>query len=369
RNVRRSMIFPTTALNQIFRDVSPPPQCLPAVGTPPPAKLAGFRHIPLAAHHINTCTRPSRARMKTPGDVSGTSRARVFGKDAGARWLAKHDVKTARPWRGIISFTHLAREGRMTVTIGRRELLAALGGAAAAWPLAARAQQPGKVWRIGYVAGGSRSAACGSYGAFVQGMRELGYVEGKNFVIEWRSVEGRYERFPEIAAELMRLKVDIFVTGVTAALPALQRATTTIPIVMAYSTDPAGNGLVASLVHPGGNITGLAGSSDDSSPKQLELLTAILQNVSRIGLLGNPDTETYSSVLNNAQDAARKVGLSLVPIEARNSREIEDAFAAFAKQRVPAVMVAVDAVFFGQRWRIAELALANRLATMFALRE
>jgi putative ABC transport system substrate-binding protein len=251
----------------------------------------------------------------------------------------------------------------------RREFITLLGGAAAAWPIGARAQQAGKVWRIGYVAGVSRSAASGSYAAFVQGMRELGYVEGKNFVIEWRSVEGRYERFPEIAAELMRLKVDIFVTGVTAALPALQRATTTIPIVMAYSTDPVGNGLVASLVHPGGNITGLAGSSDDSSPKQLELLTTIVPNVSRIGLLGNPDTETYSSVLNNAQDAARKVGLSLVPIEARNSREIEDAFAAFAKERVPAVMVAVDAVFFGQRWRIAELALANRLATMFALRE
>jgi putative ABC transport system substrate-binding protein len=257
----------------------------------------------------------------------------------------------------------------MPVTIGRREVIAALGGAAAAWPLAARAQQTGKVWRIGYLAGVSRSAASGSYAAFVQGMRELGYIEEKDFVIEWRSVEGRYERFPEIAAELMRLKVDIFVTGVTAALPALQRTTTTIPIVMAYSTDPVGNGLVASLVHPGGNITGLAGSSDDSSPKQLELLTTIVPNVSRIGLLGNPDTETYSSVLNNAQDAARKVGLSLVPIEARNSREIEDAFAAFAKERVPAVMVAVDAVFFGQRWRIAELALANRLATMFALRE
>jgi putative ABC transport system substrate-binding protein len=181
-------------------------------------------------------------------------------------------------------------------------------------------------------------------------------------------VEGKYERFPEIARELVR-KVDVVVTGVTAALPALKRATTTIPIVMAYSTDPVGNGLVASLVHPGGNITGLAGSSDDSSPKQLELLATIVPNVSRIGLLGNPDTETYSSVLNNAQDAAQKVGLSLVPIEARNSREIEDAFAAFAKERVPAVMVAVDAVFFGQRWRIAELALANHLATIFALRE
>jgi ABC-type uncharacterized transport system substrate-binding protein len=257
----------------------------------------------------------------------------------------------------------------MTVTIGRRELLAALGGAAAAWPLAAGAQQAGKVWRIGYLSAVSRESSFRSYAALQQGMRELGYVEGKDFVIEWRSVEGKYERFPEIVGELVRLKLDVIVTGVTAALPALKRATSTIPIVMAYSTDPVGNGLVASLVHPGGNITGVAGSSDDSSPKQLELLTTIVPNVSRIGLLGNPDTETYASVLNNAQAAAQKVGLSLVPIKARNPQEIEDAFAAFVEQRVSAVMVAVDAVFFGQRWRIAELALANRLATMFALRE
>src|SRR5262249_47400310 len=179
RNVGRSMISPTTALNHFFRDVAPPPQCLPAVGTPPPAKLAGFRHIPLAAHHINTCTRPSRARMKTPGDVSGTSRARVFGKDAGARWLAKHDVKTARPWRGIISFTHLAREERMTVTIGRRELLAALGGAAAAWPLAARAQQAGKVYRIGFFSAGEPIQSKTRL-IVVNGLRELGWIEGKN---------------------------------------------------------------------------------------------------------------------------------------------------------------------------------------------
>jgi len=258
----------------------------------------------------------------------------------------------------------------MTVTIGRRKFVATLlGGAAATLQLAARAQQPGKTWRIGFLLSAPRSPTPGFYAAFVQGMRELGYVEGKDFIIEWRSVEGRYERFPELAAELVRLKVDVFVTGVTAALPALKQATSTIPIVMAYSTDPVGNGLVASLVHPGGNITGLTGSSDDSSPKQLELLATIVPNVSRIGLLGNPDTETYTSVLNNAQAAAQKVGLSLVPIAARNPREIEEAFAAFAQERVQAVMVAVDAVFFGQRQRIAELALANRLATIFALRE
>jgi putative ABC transport system substrate-binding protein len=252
--------------------------------------------------------------------------------------------------------------------VKRREFITLVGGAAA-WPLAARAQQAGKVWRIGFLSAVSRESSSSSYAALQQGMRELGYVEGKDFVIEWRSVEGKYERFPEIVGELVRLKLDVIVTGVTAALPALQRATSAIPIVMAYSTDPVGNGLVASLVRPGGNITGLAGSSDDSSPKQLELLTTLVPNVSRIGLLGNPDTETYSSVLKSAEDAAQKVGLLVVPTEARNPREIENAFAALAKERVPAVMVASDAIFYGQRQRVAELALNNRLPTMFSLRE
>jgi putative ABC transport system substrate-binding protein len=250
----------------------------------------------------------------------------------------------------------------------RREFITLLGGAVA-WPLAARAQQPGKVWRIGFLLSAPRSPTPGFYAAFLHGMRELGYVEGKDFIIEWRSVEGRYERFPELAAELVRLKVDVFVTGVTAALPALKQATSTIPIVMANSTDPVGNGLVMSLARPGGNMTGLTSSSDDSSPKQLELLATVVPNVSRIGLLGNPNSTTYPPVRKSAQDAARKAGFSLVPIEARSPQEIEKAFAAFAQERVQAVMVAVDAVFFGQRQRIAELALSNRLATMFALRE
>jgi len=253
----------------------------------------------------------------------------------------------------------------MAIHVQRRAFICGL----ALWPIVARAQQSPKLWRIGFLSAVSRESGSRSYAALQQGMQELGYVERKDFVIEWRSVEGEYERFPEIVLELVRSKPDVIVTGVTAALPALLRATTTIPIVMAYSTDPVGNGLVASLVRPGGNITGLAGSSDDSSPKQLELLTTIVPNVSRIGLLGNPDTETYSSVLKRAQDAAQKVGLSIVPMEARNPQEIEKVFAAFAEERMPAVMVASDAIFFGQRQRIAELALNNRLPTMFSLRE
>lgn len=250
----------------------------------------------------------------------------------------------------------------------RREFTAIIAGAAA-WPFVAHAQQTGKVWRIGFLSGASRSVVSNAYDAFVQGMRELGYVEGKDFVIEWRSVEGKYERIPETAAELMRLNVDIIVTATIAALPILKRTITTVPIVMANSTDPVGNGLVTTLARPGGNMTGLASSSDDSSPKQLELLAMVVPNASRIGLLGNPNNATYSSVLKNAQAAAKKAGLSLVSLEARSPQEIENAFAALAKERLPAVMVAADAVFFGQQYRIAELALANRLPSMFSQRE
>jgi putative ABC transport system substrate-binding protein len=253
--------------------------------------------------------------------------------------------------------------------VRRREFITLLGGAAVAWPLAARAQQASKVWRIGFLSGTSRSAVSGLYAGFQQGMRELGYVDGKDFVIEWRSVEENYERIPEIAAEFERLKVDVIVTAMGAALPTLQRAITTIPIVMATSTDPVGNRIVASLVHPGGNITGLANSADDSSPKQLELLTAVVPNVSRIAFFGNPNNTTYSPILKRAEAAAGKAGLSLEPVKASSPQEIENAFVALAKERVPAAMFAGDAVLFGNRWRIAELALRHQLATMFPQRE
>jgi putative tryptophan/tyrosine transport system substrate-binding protein len=250
----------------------------------------------------------------------------------------------------------------------RREFITLLGGAAA-WPLAARAQQAGKVWRIGLLSGASREPTSSNYEAFLQGMRELGYVEGRNFVMEYRFADGKYERFPELAAELVRLKVDVLVTGTAAAIRTLQRATTTIPIVLAYSTDPAGNGFVASLARPGGNITGLSGSSDDTSPKQLELVTTVIPTASRIGLLGNPASPTFAGVRPGAEIAAQKVGLTIVPVEARNPQEIESAFAEFDRQRVQAFIAAGDAVFFTHRQRIAELALSNRLPSMFPQRE
>jgi putative ABC transport system substrate-binding protein len=253
--------------------------------------------------------------------------------------------------------------------VRRREFITLVGGAAVAWPLAARAQQAGKVRRIGFIAGGSRALSFNIVAAFPQGMRELGYVEGKDFIMEWRFAEGSYERIPGFAAELVQSRVDIFVVGTGAGIRPVQRATSTIPIVMAYSTDPVGNGFVASLARPGGNTTGLAGSANDTSPKQIELLTTIVPKLSRIGFLLNPDNPNSSTVLASAGAAARIAGLVIVPVEARNWPEIESAFATFAGQSVGAIMAGADATLLLQRQRIAELALQRRLPSMFVNRE
>ena len=253
----------------------------------------------------------------------------------------------------------------------RRGFITLLGGAAM-WPLAARAQQPGTFRRIGFLYGSIPLTQLGSEDlsrAFIQGMLELDYLEGKDFVVEWRSAAGQYERLANLAAELARLKVDVIVTGSAAAVRPAQQATTTIPIVMAYSTDPVGNGFVASLARPGGNTTGLAGSSDNSAPKQLELLTIVMPRLSRVAILTNPHNPNSAAVIKSAQFAAEKVGLVVVPVEARSPEEIEDAFAAIAKQSIAAVVVGLDAAFFVHRQQLAQLALDNRLASMFPVRD
>ena len=253
----------------------------------------------------------------------------------------------------------------------RRAFITLLGGAAA-WPLAARAQQAGPLRRIGFLFAAALPAHFGSDGGgrgFTQGMRELGYLEGKDFVVEWRSAEGHYERLPDLAAELVRMKVDVIVTGSSPAVRPAQQATTTIPVVMGYSTDPVRNGFVASLAHPGGNTTGLAGSGDDSSPKQLELLATIVPGLSRVAFLTNPQSPTSLTIVKRAQSAAEKASLLVVPLEARNPQEIDDAFAALAKQNVAAVMIGLDPMFFAQRQQIAQLALRNRVASIFQVRE
>jgi putative tryptophan/tyrosine transport system substrate-binding protein len=203
----------------------------------------------------------------------------------------------------------------------RREVLGVLGSVAAASPLAARAQQPSKMRRIGFLLGAIPPAQFGSgpLAGFAEGMRTLGYVEGKDFVIEWRSAEGNYARLPDLAAELVRLNVDVIVLATGIAVRPAQQATSTIPIVMGYSVDPVGSGFVASLAHPGGNITGLAASIDDSAPKQLELLVTAMPSLTRVGLPINPGSTGAPPVLKSAYAAAQKAGLVIVPVEASNS--------------------------------------------------
>jgi putative ABC transport system substrate-binding protein len=251
----------------------------------------------------------------------------------------------------------------------RRREFVTLIGAAATWPLALRAQPAGKVWRVGFLGTNSHESNSNQYTGFLQGMRALGYVEGKDIVVEFGFADGDYERLPALAADLVRLKVDALLAGPTPAVRALQQATSTIPIVGVAMTNPVGNGLIASLAHPGGNTTGSAGSTDDTSPKQLELLAAVVPNASRIGLLWNPENQSTSTVLKVAQDAAQKAGLVLVPVEARNLQEIENAFPAFGRERVQAVMVPTDGVYAGHKERLASLALSHRLPSMFARSE
>jgi putative tryptophan/tyrosine transport system substrate-binding protein len=247
----------------------------------------------------------------------------------------------------------------------RREFISLLGGAAAAWPLAARAQQPAKVWRIGIIVEGMRSAA---YDGFLQGMDELGYVSGRNYVVEWRFADGRYLRTLELVADFMRLNIDLIFLGSPAMVYPVRQATRTIPIVMGYSSDPVASGFVPSLSHPGGNITGLASSGEDTSAKQLELLAAVVPNLSRVGLIQNPDNSSYSSILKSTQAAAQKTGLDLVPVDARVPQDIDDAFQVLTRERIEAVKVSSDRFFLTQQQRLADLALKHRLPSIFAER-
>ncbi len=253
----------------------------------------------------------------------------------------------------------------------RRELLIALGAAAFAAPFAAWAQQKGKVWRLGFLTARGRKDSLGSdeFDAFLRGMRELGYVEGKNLVIEWRFADGKYERLPELAADLVQLKVDLIVAGGTPAISAAQKSTTTIPIVITGVADPVGSGFVKTLARPGGNITGLSNISTDISPKLLEMLLSMVPKLSRVAVLVNPANPSHAIVLKYVQSAAQKTSTTIMPVEARNAPEIEKAFSAMARGKAGAVIVPRDALFIGQRRPIAELAAKHQLPSISALME
>ena len=233
-------------------------------------------------------------------------------------------------------------------------------------PLSAAAEQPAKVPRIGYLASTSPSPV---HDAFRQGLRELGYIEGQNTVVEYRWAEGKLERFPDLAAELVRLKVDVIVASTTAPALAAKNATTTIPIVIVYVADPVGRGLVASLARPGGNITGLSWGGIELSGKQLELLKEAVPKLSRVAVLTNPAGEFHRAVLREAEAAAGALAVQLQPFEVRDPTDFDSAFAAMTRARAGALLVPGDPMFFIQRTRVAHLAAKSRLPAMYGLRE
>ncbi len=237
-------------------------------------------------------------------------------------------------------------------------------------PLAADAQQAAKVPRIGGLVGASREMALHNIEAFRQGLRELGYVEGQSIAIEWRYADGKLERFPDLAAELIRLKVDVIVAGVTAAALAAKNATKTIPIVMGAVGDPIGSGLVASLARPGGNVTGPSLLAPELVGKQLELLRETVPGVSRVAVLSNPANPiSQKLMLTEAEVAARSLGVQLLILGPRGPDEFDSAFAAMIRERAGALLVLADVGFFHHRIRIAELVAKSRLPAMFGLRE
>jgi putative ABC transport system substrate-binding protein len=236
-------------------------------------------------------------------------------------------------------------------------------------PLTSTAQQAANVPRLGLLIPGSSSAFAPRIEAFRHGLRDLGYVEGRNIAIEYRFAEGQADRLPALVAELIRLKVDIMVIDGTAAIRAAQHATTTIPIVMALSGDPVGDGLVASLARPGGNITGLSMMIPEVSGKRLELLQEAVPKLSHVAVLWNPDFPGSTLAFKETQTAAHALGLQLQSLEVRRPDEFDQAFAAMTREHADALVVISNELFFGHRRQLAELTVRHRLPAMFHLRE
>jgi putative ABC transport system substrate-binding protein len=231
------------------------------------------------------------------------------------------------------------------------------------------AQQPKKIPRIGFLATASRSSMSARVEAFRQGLRELGYVEGKNIVIEWRYAEGQADRLPGLVAELVRLKVDVIVTGGPQATRAAKEATVTIPIVMGFDNDPVGSGFVASLARPGGNITGLSTLAPEISGKQLELLKEIVPKLSRVAVFGTSTNPGNAQSLKETELAAGALKVQLQYLDVLDPKDIETAFRAASKERADAVLVLQSFLLTSQRKQLVDLAVKSRFPAIYDRRE
>jgi putative ABC transport system substrate-binding protein len=246
----------------------------------------------------------------------------------------------------------------------RREFITLLGGAAAAWPLVARAQQAGKIYRIGFL-WDSPDAFLDALEAFRQGLRDLGYVEGRNIAIEYRWAEGKPERMRELAEELVRLKVDVIVAPSSIYTEAAKRATSTIPIIFVSHADPLGSRHVASLARPGGNITGLSLMMTETNVKGLELLKEAVPGISRVAVIFDPATPSHGPGLKAVKAAGPTLGLRIQSVPVRSATEFDSAFTAIVGERADAVLVLSTPLFIAGAKRLAELSLAHKLPSLF----
>jgi putative ABC transport system substrate-binding protein len=252
----------------------------------------------------------------------------------------------------------------------RRTFITNVARGLVAVPLAVQAQQPGKIYRIGYLSAAAPDVSATVIDAFRQGLRERGWIEGRNIVIEFRWARGKLDLLPELASELVRMNVDVLVAAPTPPAMAASKATRTIPIVVIGVNDPVGLGLVSSLARPGGNVTGLTYSvGQEIYGKQLALLKEVAPKAKRVAVLWNPDISTLAPTIKDVHAAARSLELKLQPLEARGPAELESAFSAMARERVDGLLVIVDSVFSFHRAQLVDLAARSRLPAAYTNRQ
>jgi len=249
----------------------------------------------------------------------------------------------------------------------RREFIALLGGVAVTWPLAANAQS--KTPLIGFMGNSTAALEANLVDAFREGLREHGYEEGRNIVIEYRWADGKYERFPALVAELIAAKVEVIVTAGTPAALAMKKATTTVPLVMVAVGDPVGTGLVPSLARPGANLTGLSSVAPDLEGKRLQLLREVVPALSHVAMFINSLNPFHVSSMRQARAAAQTMGIKLQLHDIRKSEDLDDAFAAIRKERPDAVLILADRVFLHNRERMIDFTKEQRLPNVNAYKE
>jgi putative ABC transport system substrate-binding protein len=250
-----------------------------------------------------------------------------------------------------------------------RRVVVSLLGVAVAWPHALRAQQGANVPRVGFMGNSTEALEANLVGPFREGLRELGYQEGRNIVVEYRWAEGNYERFAALIAELLAAKVDVIVTAGTPAAIAVKKATTTVPLVMVAVGDPVGTGLVPSLARPGGNLTGLSSIAPDLEGKRMELLREVVPKLAHLGVFYNPANPFHTVSMRNARTAAEALRIKLLPLTVRASQDLDGAFAAILREKPDALLVLADRVYLHERKRMMDFSAQHRLPTANAHKE